>query len=392
MKRKKHLMFIFGLLFIINLLGYCVIQYQLEREASIEIEPKSLTEVNNEEDVNVTLLRSKDWPEGKFYHGVQYDVSILNDSSHQLTAWEITIPVPKKAKVTDSWNIVYKCEDDILTASPVDYNMIVEPHSQQTFGFILKTKEIEDIESLHAHFIPIYHSSDYPLFWANVAFTCILFISAIISIIVELRTASLRSQNLMDKHIIIQTMKTFSNFVDAKDPYTRGHSARVAYYSRELAKKLHLPDRDVELIYYIALLHDIGKVLIPDDILNKPGRLSPEEREIIETHTTKGAGILKDFDAIPGIADGARYHHEHYDGSGYPARLSGEDIPFLARIICVADSYDAMSSDRCYRPRLDNDTILDELMTNSGKQFDPEIVTAMLDLIKETNFFEVIEE
>jgi len=108
--------------------------------------------------------------------------------------------------------------------------------------------------------------------------------------------------------------------------------------------------------------------------------------EVIKTHTTKGAEILKDFDAIEGIVDGALYHHERYDGKGYPNGINGTDIPFLARIICVADSYDAMSSDRCYRPKLSKEAIIEELKKNSGTQFDPIVAKVMLELVEEDAF------
>lgn len=392
MKHKSFFIFILGLLFILNLVGYSFVQYQMANAKNFELTNDNLAEKVEDSKVNITLVRSKDWPEGKFYHGVQYDAVLINDTNHQMSDWTVTLTLPENSEITDSWNISYSVTDGVLTARPVDYNMIVEPYNQQTFGFIVKSKNIEEITSAYVRFVPIYQYTDYPLFWANIAFSFILFLTVLITIIVELRTSTLRSQNIEDKHIIVQTMKTFSNFIDTKDPYTRGHSVRVAYYSRELAKKLRLPERDVELIYYIALLHDIGKTLIPDAILNKPGKLTPEERSVIETHTSKGAMILKDFDAIEGIADGAGYHHEHYDGSGYPNKLKGEDIPFLARIICVADSYDAMSSDRCYRKRLSNDVIISELTTNSGKQFDPEVVDAMLSLLETTNFFSEMDE
>jgi putative nucleotidyltransferase with HDIG domain len=228
---------------------------------------------------------------------------------------------------------------------------------------------------------------DYPMFWVNLLFSIGIVLGILTTIIVDMRLKPMQVESEADKSIILQTMQTFSNFIDTKDPNTKGHSTRVAYYSKELAKKLKLPARDVELIYYIALMHDIGKIYIPDEILNKPGRLTPDERAIIETHAAKGAEILKDFTAIAGIADGARYHHEHYDGTGYPMGLAGEQIPYLARIICVADSYDAMSSDRCYRPRLKKDEIIEELKKNSGTQFDPEVVECMLKLIDSEGFY-----
>ena len=139
--------------------------------------------------------------------------------------------------------------------------------------------------------------------------------------------------------------------------------------------------KDVQNCYYIALMHDCGKIGIPDSILNKPGKLTPEERQIMESHTKLGANILQRFTAIPGIQDGALHHHERYDGKGYPDGLKGEEISMIARIICVADAFDAMNSDRCYRKRLEPDKIMEELKTHAGQQFDAKIVTCMLQLL-----------
>ena len=182
-------------------------------------------------------------------------------------------------------------------------------------------------------------------------------------------------------------MKTFTNFIDAKDKYTRGHSIRVGFYTKKIAEKMDFDEDELDNIYYIALLHDVGKINISDAILNKPGKLDDEERSIIETHTTNGAQILKDFNSVPHIVEGARYHHERYDGKGYPEGLAGENIPLVARIICVADAFDAMNSDRCYRKAYPMEKIVKELKEGAGKQFDPEVVKVMLGLIEEKVFY-----
>jgi len=149
---------------------------------------------------------------------------------------------------------------------------------------------------------------------------------------------------------------------------------------------MHLEEDEVRNIGYIALMHDCGKMGIPDNILNKPGKLNEEERKIIETHTVMGGKLLENMTAIAGIREGALYHHERYDGKGYPEGLSDTDIPLYARIIGVADSFDAMNSDRCYRKRLGMDAIKKELQENAGKQFDPEVVKYMLRIIEEKDF------
>ena len=140
---------------------------------------------------------------------------------------------------------------------------------------------------------------------------------------------------------------------------------------------------ECEKVYYIGLMHDCGKISIPDAILNKPGQLNDDEYEIMKTHTTRGAEILNHFTSIPNIIEGAEYHHEHFDGSGYPKGLKGRDIPLIGRIICVADAFDAMNSQRSYKEKMPRDQIIHELKENSGTQFDPEIVNIFLELLED---------
>ena len=142
-----------------------------------------------------------------------------------------------------------------------------------------------------------------------------------------------------------------------------------------------MPEEYLKQIYYIGLLHDIGKIGVPDEVLNKKGRLTDEEFMQIKKHPAIGGEILQSFDAVQGISDGAKYHHERYDGRGYCEGLSGEEIPLVARIIGVADSYDAMQSNRVYRPGLSEEVILNELKKNAGTQFDPKIVPIMCEMI-----------
>lgn len=224
---------------------------------------------------------------------------------------------------------------------------------------------------------------EYTWFWVVIGIAAVILIVLLVWLGILVNTVRLKRRQAAYQSIIEQALKTFANTIDAKDKYTNGHSVRVAAYSLEIAKKLRLSKDEQEQIYYIALLHDIGKIGISDKILNKPGKLTPEEREIIMSHPRIGGEILKDFSSLPGISDGARYHHERYDGTGYNEGLKGEEIPFFARIICVADSYDAMSSARCYRKGMDKEQIIHELKSNSGTQFDAKIVSIMLELIEE---------
>ncbi len=223
--------------------------------------------------------------------------------------------------------------------------------------------------------------TEQPLFWILLTVLVIGASVGAVMLVTRVKLNNMRQRQNEYKSIVEQSLRTFAKTIDAKDPYTNGHSTRVAEYSREIARRMGLSEDEQERIYYIALMHDIGKIGIPDNILNKPGALSEEERRIIQKHVTIGGDILKDFTALDGISKGARYHHERYDGEGYCEKKRGSEIPLVARIIGVADTYDAMSSDRCYRKALPEDVILSELNKGIGTQFDPEIVPFMLDMI-----------
>ena len=185
----------------------------------------------------------------------------------------------------------------------------------------------------------------------------------------------------------------FTNCIDGKDAYTNGHSYRVALYTTMLANKLGVTDQaTLDKYYNIGLLHDIGKISIPDAILTKPGKLTPDEFETIRSHAQEGYKILKDVKIQEDIAAGAHYHHERYDGTGYPDGLIGKDIPLVARIIAVADAFDAMSSTRSYRKKLPLDYIAQEIETYAGTQFDPEVANAFLSLYEEGAFDNLRDE
>ena len=185
------------------------------------------------------------------------------------------------------------------------------------------------------------------------------------------------------ERITIQAIMTVANTVDAKDDYTKGHSLRVAAYSKLLAQRLGWSEEDIQNIYYVAMLHDVGKIGIPDAVLNKPFKLTELEFRLIKGHTVMGAEILKDFKMFPNISVGAKYHHERYDGKGYPEGMKAESIPLVARVIGLVDSYDAMTSNRVYRRRLSDDIVMEELKKGKGTQWDPELVDIFIELIKE---------
>ena len=193
------------------------------------------------------------------------------------------------------------------------------------------------------------------------------------------------------KTLSVEVMEALAHTIDAKDEYTRGHSVRVAKYSRMLAEKLGLSQEERENVYYMALLHDIGKIGVPNAIINSPTRLTDEEYAVIKTHPGVGFDILAEIKSRPDLTIGARWHHERYDGKGYPDGKAGTDIPFYARIIAVADTYDAMTSNRSYRKYMAQEAVRAEMEKNSGTQFDPDVVKCMLEIIDEDKNYELHE-
>lgn len=188
----------------------------------------------------------------------------------------------------------------------------------------------------------------------------------------------------------LESIETLRYTVEAKDPYTKGHSDRVAEFSVLIGKKLGLSEEDLKTLRIGGLFHDIGKIGIPDSILLKDERLTPEEYSEIKHHPSIGTHILSNATIFSNIIPIVKHHHERYDGRGYPENLKGEDIPLLARIATVADAFDAMSSRRTYRNSLDINTIIDEIKKNSGTQFDSKIADAFLDILE--NEYDLIKE
>lgn len=195
-----------------------------------------------------------------------------------------------------------------------------------------------------------------------------------------------------NERLSLHVIQTLADAIDAKDTYTNGHSVRVATYSREIAKRAGYSEKQQSEIYMMGLLHDVGKIGVPDAVINKPARLSNEEFELIKNHPVMGARILKNIKELPKLATGARWHHERYDGMGYPDGLSGTDIPEEARIIAVADAYDAMTSHRSYRDVLPQGVVRDEIEKGKGTQFDPAFADIMLFMIDEDDEYTMREK
>jgi putative nucleotidyltransferase with HDIG domain len=198
-----------------------------------------------------------------------------------------------------------------------------------------------------------------------------------------------RTKQVAEKHqelrtAYIQTIRALAEAVDAKDAYTRGHSERVGVYASKITREMGYQKEFIERVYIAGLLHDVGKIGVRDAVITKPDRLTPEEYAEIKQHPTIGAKILEPVDFLADVAPCVRHHHEWYDGSdlGYPDRLSGDAIPLPSRIILVADTVEAMTSDRPYRKALPLDVVYTELTKYSGSQFDPACVSAFLRLLE----------
>ena len=190
-----------------------------------------------------------------------------------------------------------------------------------------------------------------------------------------------------NEQLFLNVVSSLAGAIDAKDPYTNGHSSRVADYAKEIARRYGYSVKEQGEIHIMALLHDVGKIGVPDEIIKKNGKLLPKEFDDIKKHPVIGSQILKNIAEMPKLSVGARWHHERFDGTGYPDGLVGEEIPEEARIIAVADAYDAMSSNRSYRNIMPQEKIREEIINGSGTQFDPRFAEIMLRMIDEdTNY------
>lgn len=199
--------------------------------------------------------------------------------------------------------------------------------------------------------------------------------------------ARVEDRRIYSEKMTQATFQTIAGTIDAKDEYTGGHSERVGEYAAKIAtwmaETYSFTDDDIARIRHIGLMHDIGKIGVPDSVLNKKGRLTDEEYNLMKQHTVIGSDILKNIEDVAGLRDGVRHHHERYDGKGYPDGLKGDEITPFARILCIADSFDAMTSDRVYRGRLTREQVLDEIEKNRGTQFAPEVADTVLAMIKD---------
>jgi putative nucleotidyltransferase with HDIG domain len=193
---------------------------------------------------------------------------------------------------------------------------------------------------------------------------------------IEALVRRLRQALRQNQELFLETIRTLAAAIDAKDPYTRGHSERVASYAMAISRHLGLSQEEVFRVHIAAILHDVGKLGIRDGILNKPGGLSDEEFEVMRQHPAIGAQIMSPIRMLKDIIPGIRNHHETWDGTGYPDRLQGEQIPMVARIIGVSDTFDAMTTTRPYQQAMTLDYVLTKMRSMVGSRFDPKVIDA----------------
>lgn len=372
------------------------LQARMLQEGENEAAPAATSDgsVGSEEDYIYSVDISKHWVNDPGVplqtYGAQYDNTVTNMSSYEIVNWSLAITVPERNITIDScWNgeWQYDKKSDVIFFTPDERIERIQANDSATFGAVMISKELMDFTDVVFSGCRYKPMTKYLLFWIIMVLLVAWATSVIAFIFYSVREENYRKNEEKMDNVISQTMSTFANFIDTKDKYTKGHSARVSYYSRKIAEKLGMSEEEIRDIGYIGLMHDCGKLAIPGEILNKPGKLSSEEFKVMQSHTVNGEAILKDFTAIEGIKDGALYHHERYDGCGYMKGLAGEEIPLVARIIGVADAMDAMNSDRCYRNHLSKDVILSELEKNKGTQFDPKIAQIMIDMINSGEVF-----
>lgn len=333
-------------------------------------------------DFYVEIKTGKSWKEEDDHIiGAQYDGYFYNNTCIDIVDWSIDFVVPEDSFSDSDWNGVYKRNGNHIVITALNYNKNVSNKMFETFGLVMYTNKEFHVNEITVSGYKDYKITNFEVFWFLISLLIVVVIIFIVYLVFDIRMRKMRVKQEEYKKIIMQSLKTFANIIDAKDSYTRGHSLRVAKYAQEISRRMGKSADEQARIFQISLLHDIGKIAIDNRILNKPGKLTEEERGEIQLHTITGGDILKDFTTIQGIEDGARFHHEAFDGKGYPLGLSGKTIPECARIICVADAFDAMDSDRCYRKRLSRDFIRKELEQCSGTQFDGEISKHMIQMI-----------
>ena len=371
-------LFVLATLYQISYLNKIVVNY-----SKISNAPSSLGKLDVTMEIPIRSDGVKNcWQEDNGSWGSQYDIYIHNETDFPFVDWTLNMTVPKESRIDSSWNGEYVNNGTTITirgSSPA-FTAIAPAHNNVKLGFVLYTDELLTTSDFYLSGKFYHNPAKDKLFIFATSLFSVAFIVFVISVILFYLV---EKQSKIDNEKIESLLRLCARFIDVRDEYTKMHSSHVGLYSKKIAEELGYDEDFQKSIYYMGMMHDVGKVLIPREILCKPSKLNDEEWFEMKKHTLYGADILEGFTMVDGIQAAALYHHERYDGKGYPKGLKGEEIPIQARIICVADSYDAMHTDRSYRVKLENSVILAELEKNKGTQFDPKVADAMIKLLKE---------
>ncbi len=366
--------------------------HNTNKKVSVFTQLSTKPPVDRYDRIYFAITKANSWTESNDMNLFSYDAILANTTDNDLKDWCIKLKVPDQTTVENTWDCIAYIEDNYLYIKAAEYvNEKINSKGEEHFGILLISENDLTFRSAVITARLCKRLSSNSLFILCCIMSSISFIAALYGFVLQkiIRNQSQLTKQRQDhdNQIIEQTMKTFSNFIDNKDTYTQGHSTRVAAYVREMAKRMGLDEQTQLNMYYAGLMHDIGKLTIADDVLNKTSRLSTEEWTLIQQHTTNGAMLLKNFTILPEINDAVLYHHERYDGTGYMNRMSGKNIPLVARMVGIADAYDAMNTNRCYRLKFSEERIISELERCRGKQFDPDIVPYLISMIKDGTIY-----
>lgn len=334
---------------------------------------------------------------------VKIEEVIVNSEKYDISNGKVVLPPNAKRIMINFTGISFVSSEQLLFKTRLagfekDYtdwsNMRIASYTNLkpgTYTFSVLGESGDEVMSFKPAEITIVKT---PYLWQRPWFIAIIVITIIglVVLVIFIKLNRLQKEKERTEKLSIEVIQALVGTIDAKDKYTNGHSKRVANYSVMLAKAIGLKEEECKEVYFSALLHDIGKIGVPDEIINKKSHLTDEEYEIVKEHPVIGSKILKSISIMPNIGIGARGHHERYDGSGYPDSKVGKDIPLAARIVGVADAYDAMTSNRSYRNIMSQEKVREEIVKNKGIQFDPEIADKMIEIIDKDTEYELHEK
>lgn len=368
--------------------------HRTNRKTSIISQISTKPPVDRYNRIYFAITKENSWTESNDMNLYSYDGLLANTTDKDFKDWCIKLKIPETTIIANTWNCYAYIENDYLyIKSEENRSSKINSKSDKDFGFLLISENDLVFRSVTIYGRICRKFRTHFLFILCIIMSVLSAIASLYGLVLQRIIFNQRQLTKQrqehDNQIIEQTMKTFTNFIDNKDTYTQGHSTRVAAYVREMAKRMGMSEQEQLNIYYAGLMHDIGKLTIADEVLNKTSRLSSEEWNLIQQHTTNGAALLKNFTILPEVNDAVLYHHERYDGTGYINRLSGKEIPLVARMVGIADSYDAMNTNRCYRLKFSEERIISELERCRGKQFDPDLVPYLISMIKDGTIYKL---